>query len=200
MARMAYALPGPNVRPGVVTAAAATLFAAAGIHALQLLVTVSQLSTMRREIDASAASRPEGYGALIVSVTGTAGLVVGIVITVALAAILAVLGALVAKGKQAARVTTWVVAGLLVLCTGLGLASTITGHRPGHATGQGTAVDAVNFTPGWVSAWNTGSNLLETLALALVVILLAVPAANDYFRKEQEGWIPPYAGPYPPSP
>jgi hypothetical protein len=183
-------LPGPKARPGEVSVAAAMLFACAGIHAVQLLVDIAQIPTMRRELEASTAEA-EALPFAFAQGTMVVTIVVSIVITAALAAGLAVLGALVAKGKQPARVMTWVVAGLLVLCTGLGLA--LNGYLAGQAR-QGSTVD---LTPGWVSAWNTGSGILETLALVLVIILLAVPAANDYFRKEL--WIPPHAGPYPPA-
>jgi hypothetical protein len=179
------------------------LLVAAGTHAVQLLVTVSQIPTMRKEIDASAGKEPEGYTALIVPVAGMVPIVVGIVITVALAAGLAVLGALVAKGRQQARIATWLVAGLLVLCNGcvlVGPAATglLAGRLP-HGTSTTTTVNTSDPYPAWVDVWNTGSGPLETLALILAIILLAVPAANDYFRKEQQLWIPPYAGPYPPA-
>lgn len=193
-----YGLPGPNARPGVVSAAAAMLFASAGIHAVQLLVTVSQFPAIRREIDAAAADDREALPALLDQGAGVVAIVVGVAVTVALAAGLAVLGAFVAKGKQPARILTWVAAGLVVLCNGCvlgGAAGTgiLAGRLP-HGTSTTATAGATDPYPAWVDIWNTGSGLLEILALILAIILLAVPSANDYFRKEQQLWIPPYAG------
>jgi hypothetical protein len=53
---------------------------------------------------------------------------------------------------------------------------------------------------------STVTNVLVLICLLLVIILLALPASNDFFRKEQEVWVPPTYPPvgggygYPPAP
>jgi hypothetical protein len=57
--------------------------------------------------------------------------------------------------------------------------------------------------PGWLTPASTVVSVVAVVALIAVIILLALPASNDFFRKEQDVWVPPTwpsEGGYPPPP
>ena len=93
-----------------------------------------------------------------------------------------VLGVFVAKGRQGARVTTWVVSALLALCTGYsGLV----------LDGMDRLRDNVQSEPvRELVALVQIDLLLQTRVLVfpllsiVIIVLLALPAANAYFRRQ----------------
>jgi hypothetical protein len=201
--------PGAKPRPGVVSAASLLLYLVGIIQLGSVVIGLLQIGPIRKVVDEQFAGKPEG------NVAGTAA-IVGIVIGVALAVFIAVgaivLGVLVGKGKNPARIVTWVLAGIGTLCTGCGLASNaISGSltssmqqaNPDQAELSKQIQDAI---PSWMTTVSTVTNVLVLICLLLVIILLALPASNDFFRKEQEVWVPPTYPPatggygYPPAP
>lgn len=121
----------------------------------------------------------------------------------------AVLAIFVSRGAQPARIITWVLSGLAVLCLGCG--SLVNAVLPSllSADTSGQGADAVELldliranTPDWIYYLSSAMNILVVLSLLAVIVLLALPASNDFFRKEVELWVPPTApaGGYPQMP
>jgi hypothetical protein len=119
-----------------------------------------------------------------------------------------VLGLLVRKGKNPARIVTWVFSGIAVLCYGCSLGSrSLTsslnglGSTPESEAMQKRMTDVV---PGWQTTVSMITVIILLLAFLAVIILLALPASNEFFRKEQQVWVPPtYPGDasgFPPAP
>lgn len=124
-------------------------------------------------------------------------------------AILMVLGALlliglafgVLHGSNAARILTWVVVTLGLVCGCCGILSTI-GQT--NVTSFGTA-NTNNQTAGdlgralqdayptWWLVFNGSLSALQMLGYIAIAVLLALPAANAYFRKQPPQWQPPPA-------
>jgi hypothetical protein len=191
--------PAPNARPTTVSVSSYLLYAAAAlslIGSILTLTTIGRTSGVYRDLYAGTAA--EGMESVILVAT-----VGGVVINVLFAVGLALLGVFNSRGRQAARVTTWVVGGIALCCSGLGLAGTAaTGALETSAASGGPSAREVQdrldaVVPGWYGPATTTLSLLTLLALVAALILLALPASNAYFRsRRQAGWDPsmPYSG------
>ncbi|GAB7041467.1 MULTISPECIES: hypothetical protein [Catenuloplanes] len=188
-------------RPGVVTVAGYLLFATAALTVLGSLASIVSIKpTMDVYADAYAGTAAEGTESVLVG-----SLVFGVVVNLLLAAGFVALAIFNNKGKNPSRVTTWVIGGLSICCTGFGLAgNAISGAMSGLATDMPSQsgmpdpeevnrqlTDAI---PAWVSPVTVVTSVLTLLFLLAVVVLLALPPANDFFRKPAAVWQPPGAG------
>jgi hypothetical protein len=146
---------------------------------------------------------------------GTEGLVVGItvfivVLNLLFAAGLAILGIFNNRGRNGARITTWILGAISLCCSGTGLAGTAmtssmnfdsstTGTNAGpSATEVEAALNGV--LPSWYEPLSTVLTVISLLAILGAVILLALPASNAFFRKAQPAWDPNQQFPYPGQP
>jgi hypothetical protein len=109
------------------------------------------------------------------------------------------------SGKNPARITTWVLAGLGVCCgtiflIGSAASSTFNfdsegrGNRPDPEDVQRQVNDAL---PSWYNPVVITLGLVALLVLLAVIILLALPPANEFFRKPPAVWQPPGGYPQP---
>lgn len=134
---------------------------------------------------------------------GTEGLVVGgtvfvVVLGLLFAAGLAILGIFNNRGRNGARITTWVLGGISVCCSGFGLAGTaLTSSMNLESSNSGTGptaneVEAAlnRVLPSWYEPLSTVLSVVSLLAILGAVILLALPASNAFFRKVQPAWDP----------
>jgi hypothetical protein len=196
--------PGPGTRPRPVSAAVKLLYLAA---ACQLAYAALSGFILTRTIPVYQdlyANFPE-QGAIRATATVVGVVVIGVSVIAAVA--MAVLGVFVGRGKQPARIVTWVVAGLFTLCSlcsavGTALSSSLTVIRssptqPGMPS-PGQVTDAVSAAlPSWATPTSTTLLLVLGCAFLAVIILLALPASNVYFRKPAEAWVPPTGWPPP---
>ncbi|HZE38018.1 MAG TPA: hypothetical protein VE172_04325 [Stackebrandtia sp.] len=115
------------------------------------------------------------------------------------------------KGRNGARITTWVFAGLGLLCSVCGLVALPMNLSPNSAGyNADKQSDALNralthaaesvHIPGWVTAVGVVEVIALFVLYLLAIIFLAVPASNDYFRKRPPkiAIIAPVDGPKPP--
>lgn len=126
-------------------------------------------------------------------------LFVGIAIVYLVSAIFyVVLGILDNAGKRPARILTWILTGIALVCCGFGGlinqigASTYTVNGEEYNDELTQALE--DATPAWSTALEWVTLLLLILGSLAVIILLAVPASNEFFRKE------PAQQPYPGQP
>jgi hypothetical protein len=188
------ATPQPKTRPGTVTAARWLLYLSAVLLLVSALASLATIGPVKQVIDDELAKTP---GAPNMGGAVIAGVVIGLSVSTIFAIGLAVLGALIGRGSNAARIVTWVVGGLGVLCQGCGLASNAlqssltslsSQSNPDSAEFQQRIRDAM---PAWQTSVALVISLVVLLALLAVVILLALPASNDFFRRQEEVWVPP---------
>jgi hypothetical protein len=116
---------------------------------------------------------------------------------------LAILAWLDYQGRNAARIVTWVLGGLALCCGGVGLVfsgaagniqtSEVEG-APSAAEVQRMLEDAL---PSWYSPVSLTIGIVGVLALAVALLLLALPPSNEFFRKPPEEFQPPPSA-YPP--
>jgi hypothetical protein len=131
--------------------------------------------------------------------------IIALALYVAAAVGMVVLAIQVGKGRHPARVVTWALGGVLVLCCGCNAVSNaLVGPMLSGLEGvDQQMIDDLNAAmPGWLVALQSTLYGLTALCLLAAIILLSLPAANDYFRKEQEVWTPPTwtGGDFPPPP
>ncbi|WP_030156164.1 hypothetical protein [Glycomyces sp. NRRL B-16210] len=111
------------------------------------------------------------------------------------ALLLIVLALLNGAGKRPARVITWIVQPLVLLCGGFLAFSQLLAAdllQAGiEATGGPEDLDAAALFdavfgayPAWAGIVDYGLFALATVGSLLVIVLLAVPASNAFFRKE----------------
>lgn len=194
-----------RVRPASVTASSYLLILFAVIQIIGLIVALSVLGTMRDVYrDAFAGTSAEGVETVAV-VVSVAVVVIGLLFAIGLV----VLAVLNNKGRNASRITTWVVGGIALCCTGLNLAGNALGGSMGGQNGDVPSQDEINrqldaALPSWYEPVSMVLTVIGLLALLAALILLALPASNEFFRKRQPAWEPPafgaaYPG-YPPAP
>lgn len=201
---MSYATPPPPARqrPAVVTVSSALLIGLAVLYVISFVATLAQLGTMNDVArEAVAGTDLEGAeGVLSVSFIAASA------VLLLLSAGLVVLAILNAKGKNPARIVTWVVGGVFLCCSGGGLL--LSGVTAGMQTSDPAATggfDQEAFErelserlPGWFETLNSVVNILGLVMLIVALILLALPAANEFFRKAPEQPYEPPPPAYPP--
>jgi MFS family permease len=203
---MGYEVPATRpVRPPVVTAAVACLFILAGV---QIISAIVALVTYGDIIDAVRryADTVDSGDAVVLSTQF--GQIVGIAFAALFAVGFAVLGLFVGRGKNPARITAWVVLGISLCCNAFGvIGSALGGLFSGAGSGSGNTIDAEELqrrveaaTPGWATGTTYTMLGISILAALAAVILLALPAANEFFRKVEPVWEPPVPGSVYPAP
>ena len=165
---MHLAPPVPPKSPTSVRFSSALLFGVAGLSALAAVVELTFANTgLSVYRDAYTGETGSGFGSLVRAT-----------LDIFFAGGVAVLAALNGRGRKNARVTTFVLGGIYLLCGGLGNLPDAF-HRPSESAGGG-AVEQI--TP---AAYGIGVGLIDALtALAALaaLVLLAVPSANSYFE------------------
>jgi xanthine/uracil permease len=186
---------GRPERPTTVTLAGYLLIGIAVLQVIGLITALASYPTIRdvftEAYKGTAMADSAGVIAAVSLVTG----ILGVLLFGGGAAVLA---PLVLKGKQAARIITWVLTGLVVCCQGGTLASsgvnTASFSQGSNTNGVDMAKLQQQLTdslPSWVHPVELATGgLLVVLAIA-VIILLALPASHPYFRKQPEQWAPP---------
>ncbi|MFI5840937.1 hypothetical protein ACIA8K_14650 [Catenuloplanes sp. NPDC051500] len=194
--------PGPS-RPGVVTVAGYLLYVVAVAMVVQSLTSLASVGPTR-DVYARAYQGTEA--------SGLEGVLVGAMIFGAILNLL-VAGGFVAlaifnnRGKNPSRITTWVIGGISICCSGFGLLGSLASgalNGIGGASSQPGMPDPEELTrqledaiPGWTTPVSLTASVIGLLCLIAVVVLLSLPPANDYFRKPVSAWQPPGAPGYP---
>ncbi len=168
-------LPQPAQRPP----RPMTVTLAAGLLLLQVVLTVigtvislanqdMVLDAVREQSESQPAGGPDPETiANISTYVGIGFAVVGAILFIVLAMFLL-------RGSNAARITTWVICGLFLCCVGF--------SGIGAATSVGTY-------PGWFVAYQFGSVAISAIVYIGVIVLLLLPASNDYFKPQQQGQL-----------
>ncbi|GAA3749160.1 hypothetical protein [Micromonospora maritima] len=188
----------PRARPSVVTLSSWLLILVAVIQVLNLIVTLSVIGTIRDVLkDAYAGTSAESAGDIAYAFT-----IGSSILTLLLAAGLVVLALLNNRGKNASRITTWILGGILLCCTGGGLLNGVSGGTMGGGgnangdlpSGQEIQRRLEDALPSWYGPVSLLLGIVALLALLAALILLALPKANEFFRKPKTAWEPPVPG------
>ncbi|MBO3733467.1 hypothetical protein [Glycomyces niveus] len=192
--------PGPKTKPWSVTAVVwtqiltAVLLVASGIAMFSVMSSVEDAVTEQLLSDpelADSGLTPDNIGSLM---TFTFALVAGVYVVFAVFYVIMAL--LVNKGNRAGRILSWILSGIGLLCCGIGgligqVSSSMTANVNGQEY-QDEATQAIeDATPAWVNAIDWATLIVLIVGSLVIIILLAVPASNEFFRKEE-----PPMGPY----
>jgi hypothetical protein len=196
-----YTVPAPagQPRPGTVTAASGLLYLLALISLVSVALTVFSATYMdaaklkdiyvERGMAESQADAAASAAAI--------GVYAGAVLPLLIGVLYLILAIFVGKGRQWARITTWVVAGIAVCCNAFGLLGTAAGSmlsgmgNTGGFDQQGATADIEALLPGWLSATSMVLTVVTLIASILVIVLLLLPPSNPYFRRPEPQWTPP---------
>jgi hypothetical protein len=191
---------GARARPAVVTYACYLLYLLA---VLQILSAVVQFAVAGIYSDVMKKAFAGTDAAGVVSTTTTIGVVVGGVVALLFAVGYVVLAIFDGRGKQPARIVTWVLLGLSLCCGGSALVSSTagglgfggnTGSTPGAPSQAELQQMLKDGLPGWYQPTSLVLGVLAVLVAIGVIVLLALPAAHPFFRKQQPAWEPPMPG------
>ncbi|GAA3449314.1 hypothetical protein [Dactylosporangium matsuzakiense] len=198
---MSFAVPaGPRARPSTVSLASTLLFVAAGLEVISVVLSLlyaGKIAENTKKIYEDAGVQANANAST--SIGSTVGVVFGFLIVV----ILVLLGYFVSRGNQVARILTWVVGGIALCCSVIGLGASLltqtfwdAGRRTyGELPTWDSAKEAMYAgIPGWYEPVSTILGILIVLAIAVPIILLALPASHPYFRKQEAQWEPPVPG------
>lgn len=194
MANLA-APPPARTRPLVVTIAVGLLCLSAVSQIVGAALALAFLGKTREAYNQVLADTTDGDSITSVSVAVSGGVaVIGALIALGLL----ILALLCAKGKNPARVVTWVLGGLLLCCSGGGTVLSLASGGTAKGTSSGSKIDTEALAnalkdrlPKWYTPVSTGLSLVMALSLLAVLILLALPDANAFFRKPEAPWEPP---------
>ncbi|MFG3339125.1 hypothetical protein [Glycomyces sp. NPDC048151] len=191
--------PGPKTRPGSVTAVVWTQILTAVLLVASGIAMFSVMQSVEDEVTSQLLSDPElaesGLTADNVSqlMTFTFAMIAGVYVVMAVFYV--ILALLVNAGKRPARILSWILSGIGLLCCGIGGIVGQLGSMTANVNGeayQDEATQAVeDATPGWVTAIDWATLIVLIVGSLVIIILLAVPASNEFFRKEE-----PPMGPY----
>ncbi|RKR89113.1 hypothetical protein BDK92_3450 [Micromonospora pisi] len=192
------AAPVARPRPSTVTIAGYLLYLVAGLQVVQLVLSLSVLDTFNDVFDeAYAGTDMADAGAAF----GSASLIGGAVVGLVVAAGLVVLALLNNRGKNPARIVTWVLGGLFFCCSIAGLGLTAAGSALAPSSTDANTPDQAEIQrllderlPGWYNPLTLTLSVITVLALLAALVLLALPPSNEFFRKPQPVWEPPVPG------
>ena len=199
-----YPAPAPKTRPAVVTVASYLLYLVAAFEVINAILVFATLSKVKDALnDLYANTALNNDGGTIVAVAYSVGAVINVLFAVGFV----LLGLLDGRGKNGARITTWVIGGISLCCVGAGLGSGAFTGSLGNSSGNRTGPTAsevqsrlADALPSWYTPVTTTITVLTLIAILGTIILLALPASNDFFRKPAPGWEGAVAYPGYPAP
>lgn len=95
------------------------------------------------------------------------------------------------KGSRVGRIRSWVLAGIGLLCCGLGGLGGVISDLPMTANGAEETQSLRDAMPVWLTVTDWISAFTFIVGSLLIIILLALPSSNDYFRKGPMAPFPP---------
>ncbi|GGM43444.1 hypothetical protein GCM10011608_30180 [Micromonospora sonchi] len=202
-----------RIRPSVVTISTYLLLLFAICQLIGVIISLATIGTVRKVTEeAYRGSTTEGMENIadLVVIVGVGTAIFTLVVSLALFG----LGLMNLRGKNGARIATWIVGGIMCCCVGFGVLSGVAGgiSTPGGTSGDMPSQAEVQrqleeALPSWVTPVSTLLGVISLISLLAALILLALPKANEFFRKPTQQWEPPMPGGsypgqpgYPPAP
>lgn len=199
-----YIVPQPAgrpARPGTVSLASVLLYVLALVSLISAGIEIYQSTFMTKEKLLTIYENggyPKDQADVAASV-GPLSLYIAAGLAVVLGIIYILLAVFVGKGKQWARITTWIVAGIFGACCnllGVVFSAAGTSSMSGFGAPKGIdtkkiAEDTAALFPSWLQAVGTVLSVVVLLSALGAVILLALPPSHPYFRKAEPVWTPP---------
>ena len=187
----------PPSRPSTVSISSYLLWTAAAvavIGGILTLVNVGKLTDAYRDLY-------EGTPAAGTETIVVGASVAGVVVNILFAAGFVILSIFNNRGRNGARITTWVLGGLMLCCSGFGLAGTALTSSMNLDSSGGPSQEEIQSRldaalPSWYEPLTVILSVITLLCILGAVILLALPRSNAFFRKPAAAGFDPSL-PYP---
>jgi hypothetical protein len=200
---MAYAATpaAPRSRPSTVTAALWLLYLYVALAVVGAGIWAANFSAFR---DAFTNAFRNSDAADAASAIAVVTVVIGAGIPLLFGIVLLVFGMLAGKGRNWARIVTWVVGGIGVCCSGASLIQNAVGSSMNFRSNNGANMPTQEeiqraveqSVPSWFGPTLAVIGIVGLLALLASLILFALPASNAFYRKPAEpAWEPPLPPP-----
>jgi hypothetical protein len=192
-----YQAPQPPPRPGTVSLSSYLLWVTAAVSLLSGVLTLANVGTLTDVYSDLYEGTPgEGTESILVGAS-----VFAVVLNILFAGGLVILSIFNNRGRNGARITTWVLGGLMLCCGGLGLASAGLTSSMNLDSGAGPSQEEIqqrlsDALPSWYEPLSLILTVISLLTILAAVILLALPASNAFFRKPAAAGFDPSL-PYP---
>ena len=173
-------------RPATVTIAAYLQFALLALSLISMVIILVTAPAMIDAVEAAASENLSQNEASTISTAMSVGVYGGAAIGVVPALLLAIFGAIHMRGKNWARIVTWVLAGLGVCCGVIAIpfSGASTSVEGMNSAANKAIEDAVlESQPAWTTPVNMILMVLSLVLYIAVIVLLAMPASNQFFRK-----------------
>ncbi|WCN81661.1 hypothetical protein [Micromonospora sp. LH3U1] len=187
-------------RPSIVSISSYLLFLFLACQVISLIITLSTIGKTRDALrdayaGSTAANADQVADVFLAIALGSS------ILLLLLAIVLGVLALFNNQGRNGSRITTWIVGGIMVCCVGGGLLSNAAGGfaASGETAGDGPSSAEIQrrleeALPSWSAPVSLLLGVISLIALLTALILLALPKANEFFRKPTAGWEPPIPG------
>jgi amino acid transporter len=192
--------PEPGRRPATVTVAGLLMLVVALCSVIYLVASLAVIGAFT-DLFAEAFAGTDAEGSE--GVLATVSVVLPSVAYLLIAVTLLILTVFNNRGRNGSRIATWIVGGVAACCCGINMLSTAFTDLGAAGTGSPDFPDAGEIerlysehVPGWYDPTTITVIVVSLLALVVALILLALPASNEFFRRRPEP-EPPTPG-YPP--
>jgi hypothetical protein len=194
---MSYAVPPEQsqTRPASVTTATLLMYAVVVLQVIGIIVSVAIYPDMKKAYELAF---KDTTAASTAGTIATVTVFVGSAVSLLLAIGYGVLAMLVGRGKNVARIITWVVTGISLCCFGSNIASSSGSMNFGSSGGNGgpdpkeVARVVKEALPSWLGPVTVTIAVVEMLLAVLIIVLLLLPSANAFFsKKPPQVWEPP---------
>ncbi len=177
--------PPRGPRPGAVTASSALLFLVMLVLVVDAIIGIA-MSGRIVDVTRRVMAGEEG-GDVVVSITRATS-IASSVVAILVAVGLGVLAWLNLRGSNVSRIITWSLGGLYLVCGVCGLVQTATGPFGSGGTNQQVRLQQQleDALPTWYAPVGLALTLLAVIFVILVIVLLALPASNRYFRPQAQ--------------
>jgi hypothetical protein len=181
-------------RPGTVTVAGYLLYLVAAMNLVSAIIAISTFDTQAKaSIDAIRQTQATQNPPSTTDPTSFVHTALGVSTAIAfvVAIVFAIIGMFVLRGRQGWRIAAWVLTGLGVLCSGLGVGG---GLLASASDAKGAGTTTVDL-PSWITNVSRGIALIDLLAFIAIIVLLSLPKSNAYFKPAPLAEPPlPYPG------
>ncbi|WBB55897.1 hypothetical protein [Verrucosispora sp. WMMD573] len=187
-------------RPGVVTISTYLLLLFALCQLISVIISLATIGTVRDVMEEAYRDSTVEGAENVADITVVIGVGTAIFLLVVAFALFG-LGLMNLRGKNGSRIATWIVGGILFCCTGFNLLSGFVGtfSAPGDTSGDMPSAEEIQrrleeALPSWTTPVSILLGVISLISLLAALILLALPKANEFFRKPTQQWEPPTPG------
>jgi hypothetical protein len=178
--------PPARQRPSSVTISSYLLFLVAAVLVAGAIASIATVNAAYNVLRSAYAGTPAEGSEVVLRIATIGGAVLSILFAVGLV----VLALLNNRGRNPSRIVTWVAGALVLCCNGGELVASSAVNSLGFQQSGANMPDAVEIQrrvdaamPSWLNPFTIGGAVVVIVATLVALILLALPASNEFFRR-----------------